>query len=118
MTPPLSYWSFLRDALEKGSRINDIHKHLSYEVYSARMDAAARELEQKLIAELAPVWSKTLPTVPGCYWVRSENFTARPCRIWDLDGELQFECGAWFGTLKYHHYEFAGPLPEAVEPKS
>lgn len=41
-----SLWLFLRDVLSQGAHIYEAHK--SYETYSARLDATARDLEEQL----------------------------------------------------------------------
>lgn len=51
-------WSFVRTVLERGAAIQQDYaagNHASYEAYSARMDAAARELADSLSVPAALV---------------------------------------------------------------
>lgn len=53
--PSFSAWSFLRRVLERGAAIQQDYiagNHASYEAYSARVDAVARELADELKVEL------------------------------------------------------------------
>jgi hypothetical protein len=51
---PFSLWSFLRSVLSQGADIHLDHQGKGYELYSARLDEAAREREEQLTARLQP----------------------------------------------------------------
>lgn len=56
MSRPFSMWAFLRSVLTQGAAIQqdyDAGRYGSYEEYSARVDAAARERKAQFDAETA-----------------------------------------------------------------
>ena len=46
--PPFDAWSFIRDVLSRGAAIEAGNLELTYERFSAKLDAAARELADRL----------------------------------------------------------------------
>lgn len=67
MTPELrgELWAFLRGVLSQGGHIRDDYRGETYEAYSARLDAAARERADQFEAILARHANPTAPPTEG-----------------------------------------------------
>lgn len=104
-------WSFLRDVLVRGAAIHQDHlagTHASYEAYSARLDAAARELTVQVTAtpqarELVPAKGCTHPGFDAIVTVNRLGDAGR------FQADVRVQCGAC-GTP----FRFIG-LPAGVD---
>ncbi len=54
ISPPFDAWSFIRDVLSRGAAIEADNRELAYERFSAKLDATARDLADRLKPHLKP----------------------------------------------------------------
>lgn len=65
-----------------------------------------------------PVWTRTPPTEPGQYWIRHATYDPRVVTVYR--NGLERGGGMMIGDQSYLNkegMEFAGPLPDALEPE-
>lgn len=117
MSKPFSPWAFLRSVLERGAAVQQDYaagNHGSYEAYSARLDAVAREFADKLEPLLAGVDGDDEPA--DADWLEKRGFKWSACctAMYRMCGPIEVVVGGDVVMLEKDthlslHWSYPGP---------